>query len=306
MMGLFAGILSFLPASPAFASEAPPASRVRLKGLAIVAAAPAPARRTPPPAPPKNPVAFREIGWKIATPERKTLPAPIFSSFLGEVEEGRSTPESGDGWNREFIAALGQRFLREEVAVQAVRDASRAKEQGCPEMVSEFAWYEWDFREVAEVRRELVVNLVSGAAADTLEKTAPGRWVRALEAVVERYSRVSYRRAEGAPAGRFFLPGQTVPSYAEAKDPVAVTAGVRLRLDSDDLSPEATLVVLADYFGYRCRFMMNPVQGEAGVFLVGETLERLFGLRTGLGLAYDREGEEGETVAGVVRISGDF
>jgi hypothetical protein len=302
---LFAGIFAVLSIPLAAAAEEKPSTpRVRLGGLAVVTTA-APPRPTPSPAPPP-PVHFREIGWKIGPPERLTSPAPIYPALLGGAEEGTLFRESEPGWNREFIAALGRRFWKEAVSVQAVCDASRAKEQGCPEMVSEFAWHDGDFREVEEVRRDLVVNLVSGAAADTLEKTAPGRWVRALEAVVDRYSRVSYRRAKGAEAGHFLLPGQIGPKDAAAEDPVAVTASARLHLDSGDLTPEATFTVLADYFGYRCRFLMNPTQGEAGLFFASETLERLFGLRTGLGLSYDREAEEGETLAGVVRISGDF
>ena len=304
-MGFSAGMLLFLLAFLASASDVPPTSRVRLRGLAIVATAPVPERRTAP-LPPSGPVYFREVGWKVAPSDRETPPVPISFSFLGGVEGTPSLHASANDWNREFIAALGRRFLKEEVLVRAVWDASHAREQGCPEMVSEFTWYDGDFREVAEVRRELAVNLVSGAAADTLEKTAPGRWVRALEAAVERYSRVSYRRPEGAEAGHFLLPGQVRPENPAAEDPVAVTAGARLHLDSDDLAPEVTFTVLADYFGYRCRFLMNPLQGEAGLFLAAEALDRLFGLRAGLGLSFDRAGEEENALAGVVRFSGDF
>lgn len=301
---LFAGISAILLISPAAAAEKPSTPRVRLGGLAVVATA-APARPKPSPAP-FQPVHFREIGWKIGPPERQTSPAPISAALLGGAEEGPFFRKSESGWNREFIAALGRRFWEEAVSVQAVCDASRAREQGCPEMVSEFTWHDGDFREVEEVRRDLVVNLVSGAAADTFEKTAPGRWVRALEAAVDRYSRVSYRRAEGADSGHFLFPGQAGPENPGAKEPVAVTASARLHLDSGDLAPEATVTVLADYFDYRCRFLMNPMQGEAGLFFASETLERRFGLRTGLGLSFDRAADEGETLAGVVRISGDF
>lgn len=304
-MALFSWISAILMVSLAVAADVPLTPRVRLGGLAVVTAAAAPPRSTSSPSPSPT-VHFREIGWKIGAPEREMATAAASLYFLGGDGENPSPLESKNGWGREFIAALGRRFLKEEELVRAVRDASHAREQGSPEMVSEFTWYDGDFREVDEARRDLVVNLVSGAAADTLEKTAPGRWIRALEDVVDRYSRVSYRRAEGAETGRLFLPGQFVPGNPAAEDPVAVTAGARLHLNSDNLAPDVTFAVLADYFGYRCRVLMNPVQGEAGLFFASRGLERLLGVRAGLGLAYDREGDEEETVACVFRVSGDF
>jgi hypothetical protein len=297
------GILFFaVGLVPMALAEPNPGGRVRLGRLSVVRSV---QRKGPDPDRPlvrsMPPIRFREIGWRVAATHGQAFPASD-----GTVPPANREPTAGSAasWNRTFISALGRRLLQKGASVHAVRDASRAREQGCPEMVSEFTWYDGDFREVSEARRDLVVDLVSGAAADTLEKTALGRWVRSLEALVERYSSVAYRRSSLAESGRFFLPGQAVPETPAAADAVAVTATTRLHLDSDDLAPEPELAVVAEYFQYQWHISLNPTQSEGSLFLSSKALDQILGVRVGMGISYDPKAEE--TAAGVVTLSGNF
>lgn len=303
---LFFAFFAALLTAGTTAAEPGTENRVHLGRLSVVSS---PRQKTPGPRPrfaaESPPISFRDIGWRASPKTRKEMPSlPV--AFLIGATPGAQALESPPpkSWNQAFISALGRRLLQEGASVHAVRDASRAREQGCPEMVSEFTWYDGDFREVSEARRDLVVDLVSGAAADTLEKTALGRWVRSLEALVERYSSVAYRRSSLAESGRFFLPGQAVPETPAAADAVAVTATTRLHLDSDDLAPEPELAVVAEYFHYQWHISLNPTQSEGSLFLSSKALDRILGVRVGMGISYDPKAEE--TAAGVVTLSGNF
>lgn len=299
-------VVVLLSAALALSAWIPPAfgaaesiRRVRLGRLAVVASE-EPSRRARPVYRNPVPIRSRDIGWS----ERAWFPdGPAPTAGDGRGRRRAATP-AGENLDRTFFAALTRRLARRGDSVRAVRDAAQARREGCSEMVSEFAWHEGEFREVDEVRRDVVVNLVAGAAVDTLEKTGAGRFVRTLEAAVERYMTLAYRKSVFEERGRYFLPGQIAPERNPQTDALAVTAVTRLHVDSDDLAPDFTFAVLADYFHYRFRGAFNPTKGEAGLFLMNETFDRVFGIRAGIGIAYDRD--EGDEVAGAVTVSGDF
>lgn len=171
-----------------------------------------------------------------------------------------------------------------------------------PGEMADFAFYKGKIMRVRDIKREIAMKTVSGAAADTFEQTPLGSKIKKIEDKVSRYLTMEYSKSATRETASLYLPGELTPERMNEEKEYAVSMSALFYADPDTLNGDISFEVKAQYFGTKASTLLDLGKRQVSLDIGNTTLNESIGFMLGLSIAQRFTGE----TQTAIHISSEF
>lgn len=203
----------------------------------------------------------------------------------------------------QFVDSMGRELLKKRNDLSVIKDIRTYQEPYyLDENLNQYTLYEGEMEPVSYVERDIIVNSLSHAVAETFERTPLGVTLKEIEARVTRFFTVEYSKGALDEKPTLYLPGMLNAKKDDAPKDYGISASSLFHVDADSLTPEVTMKLVAKYYGSEARAHYDISNNEASLSFENDKLNNSLGTRAVFAMIYD----EDEELVGMVSLSYDF
>ncbi len=153
----------------------------------------------------------------------------------------------GYGLGHQFFEILSDRMFENKSAITSIDEANLYWDKGYLTEKDHFMLYNDDVEDLYFVKRDIAMRTISGALAETFEKTPLGKKVKHYEEKVSRYFSVEFSKGVDEEAATFYMPGELTRERAGQKKEYAVTLTTVFHADVDSVEGNFSTELSAQY-----------------------------------------------------------
>jgi hypothetical protein len=214
------------------------------------------------------------------------LPYAYTSSVNQKNEYHALYNDEKDIWEQ-FAFAFSKEIIKRRSDLSFINFSEFYLDQNSPSEFCGFAIYEDELEEIRYIRRDIAVNTLSHALADTFAQTYYGRKIKEFEHKITRYCKMEYSKSIYEDAATFYLPGQSPPDIPDEEKDFSFSFSSLIHIDSDTLNPEFSFRLIGDFQQTLAKFLYDFSENEASLTFENKMLNKLIGARTGLVFIYE-------------------